>query len=45
MLHNVHSSIVMVKILQNNPINICRHVIDQQIHVNAWNYECEMDFQ
>jgi hypothetical protein len=35
----------MVKILVNHLINICRHQTSQKIHVNAWNFECEMDPQ
>jgi hypothetical protein len=40
MLFNVHSLMLMAKILINH-----QHVIGQNIHVKAWNFECEMDFQ
>jgi len=43
MLSNVHSFMHMAKILVNHHID--RHVISQNIHVKAWNFECEMDFQ
>jgi hypothetical protein len=45
MLSNVHSLMLIVNILVNYHIDICRHVIGQKIHVKAWNFECEMDFQ
>jgi hypothetical protein len=45
MLFNVHSHIVMFKILVNCPIDICKHVIGQKIHVKAWNFECKMNFK
>ncbi len=45
MLCKMHSLMFMVKILVNHLINICRHQTSQKIHVNAWNFECEMDPQ
>jgi hypothetical protein len=44
-LFNVHCFMLMIKILVNFPINICRHVIGKKMHVKASNFECEMDPQ
>ncbi len=35
----------MFKILVDCPIDICKHVIGQKIHVKAWNFECKMSLK
>jgi hypothetical protein len=45
MLSKVHYPKFMVKILVNYLIDIRRLLVNQKIHVKAWNFECEMDPQ
>jgi hypothetical protein len=45
MLSKVPSPMFMFQILVNHLINVRKCVINQKIHVKAWNFECEMDTQ